>query len=325
MVAVASYYCPYCGATLNVAFAANNGASDRQLLTTTIVSFGSAYLGSEGSGFSKPVSIFGTAALQIGGVLAAGGGGNRGHAILAAAFSSVAQFAIYSAGLGTTSAFIAQTLTSGTAAYIGDGKFANGALSVMESWAIRSAGEALYGAMQEAANEDAARFEEPRTARGSARSAAGNGSEKRNYWLKNRDRVDAIAKLALRAAVDKQSAEGVEYGGLIYVASDGLLHATPLVGGEFEKVQVFAARQYVPDGAEIVADFHTHPLYDYFSQKDILLTNEYGTFTLIEPSYIGSYLAGPSGNAYFYQTRSWLNDSGTAEDMMEHQDSIGGF
>ena len=148
VVVVASIYCPYCGATLNVAFAANNGASDRQLLTTTIVSFGSAYLGSEGSGFSKPVSIFGTAALQIGGVLAAGGGGNRGHAILAAAFSSVAQFGIYSAGLGTTSAFIAQTLTSGTAAYIGDGKFANGALSVMESWAIRSAPETLDTAVE---------------------------------------------------------------------------------------------------------------------------------------------------------------------------------
>lgn len=135
VVAVTSFYCAYCGATLNVAFAANNGASDRQLLTTAVVSFGSAYLGS--AGYSQPVRIFGTAALQIGGVLAMNSGGNRGHAILSAAFSSVAELGIYTAGLQGTSQFIAQTLASGTAAEIGDGKFANGALTVMETWAIR--------------------------------------------------------------------------------------------------------------------------------------------------------------------------------------------
>ncbi len=93
--------------------------------------------------------------------------------------------------------------------------------------------------------------------------------------VSNLSEIDKVALNTL-SRLNKFSAYfGIEVGGLIY-ESGGSYYATPWVTNwKNDSVSPFKAKVYVPNGANVVAIYHTHPGYStMFSPEDINLAND---------------------------------------------------
>lgn len=129
--------------------------------------------------------------------------------------------------------------------------------------------------------------------------------------------VDKVAKSRLDNVNKESIKNNSEMGGLVYDLK-GKVDSTNPVSAKCEtstsgcSVNPWDAKGLVPDGAKIVADYHTHGApgrsdFNMFSPDDINGSN-YDFFNLVNygngTSYIGSYLGAPNGKVLFYKAAS---------------------
>lgn len=130
--------------------------------------------------------------------------------------------------------------------------------------------------------------------------------------------------------------ENREYGGLIYESEIGI-YATDAVKGDHCtavdcSVDTWNAMVFVPEGATVIADYHTHGAYqksewpfpessnDYFSQVDVIAINRDAN---IHPGYLGGYLGTPGGGVYYYAAGVMNEWSYTIEKIKDMQRYVG--
>lgn len=129
------------------------------------------------------------------------------------------------------------------------------------------------------------------------------------------EKVDEVVLKILNKVNPKSVKKGQEYGGLIYVTKDGRVGVTKAVTGGSRSVDPNKAQKYVPEGANIIGDFHTHGndndiseysnAFERFSEPDIMTSDRDGR----ERGYIVSYLGTPRGRALRYRPGTAVYDT----------------
>jgi len=136
-----------------------------------------------------------------------------------------------------------------------------------------------------------------------AGTQASGGGQSSYQNSRDPNEIDKVAKAKLSEGIQITKIFGYEIGGLIYEFK-GSYYATPWVNGHTHKTQpnphvhVYDARVYMPDGANIVGIYHTHPNNNVFSSGDVDLAND----KLNSP--YGIYMGYVSGDVWFYESDS---------------------
>lgn len=147
-------------------------------------------------------------------------------------------------------------------------------------------------------------------------------------------RMDRAARGVLDEYNPLSVAEDQEYAGLIYQTEGGSVKSTPgIPGGLCEGgpcgSNPWDALPHVPEGATILADWHTHGAfnpaqpdisYEYFSSGDVRGINSDANRY---PDYRGGYLGTPAGRAYFYQAGTLNYTDYSVQRIQEVQRRVG--
>lgn len=151
----------------------------------------------------------------------------------------------------------------------------------------------------------------PRNRGGPSEGFVDAGNVSRNVELSDTDLHQSAAAISgvMDSGVFARSvAENREYGGLVYRDGDGQIHATEAVGGFTQSDGRLAfnpsdAEHLVPDGAEVIGDYHTHgragqnQQFSNFSLGDIQGINNDNDRNA---AYAGGFLVNPQGDLSFY-------------------------
>jgi hypothetical protein len=115
--------------------------------------------------------------------------------------------------------------------------------------------------------------------------------------------IDRVSKGAIDAINPQSVKDGYEYGGLTYETANGDIRATPPVTDrKYDSVDTSGAKKFLPRGATILADWHTHGADSaHFSRGDVKGINAVG---LQNPSYQGGYVGGADGRVFFYRANA---------------------
>ena len=115
-----------------------------------------------------------------------------------------------------------------------------------------------------------------------------------------------------------QQQTGDEFGGIIYLDVNNKISSTIPVQGRGRHWNFRDALPFLPDGAIVISDYHTHLINNYFSEQDVSSANglpeEYSSFQ-------GAYIFGPSG-IFYYESGTLLNDDGTIETILKYQRQV---
>jgi hypothetical protein len=94
-------------------------------------------------------------------------------------------------------------------------------------------------------------------------------------------RIDDAAVAILMHLIPISDNNNVEYGGYIYKKDDQFYFTNPPVKGSGFIVDVHLSERLVPDGAEIVGDYHTHFL-DFTTASDNENANRGMSFSQVD-------------------------------------------
>lgn len=235
---------------------------------------------------------------MIGGAFNAMSGGKMGHGFLSAAVTQalggyIERIDANNAGFSASRTAVA-ALVGGTVSHFSGGKFANGAMTA---------------AFSRAFNDEVS-------------GGGGGGASRRKYRMTRTEKQMRDVALSSIDTHNPASIEsGLEAAGIIYRTTDGTIESTPAVWSEDSSltVDVFKALRYVPDGAAILGDWHTHgsmsvdgQFGDFtFSSEDIEGTNQ--TPHLLAKrgvdgsNFRGSFVGTPSNSVKYYRLGTSLS------------------
>lgn len=130
--------------------------------------------------------------------------------------------------------------------------------------------------------------------------------------INQQEKANMFARQTLKRWHRRSVKENREYGGLLFVYH-GQIGATPPArgpacdAGMVCEVDSWGQRRFVPEGAAVIASYHTHaapPGGEAFSWMDannnVVIASQPGQF----PGYLGAYLATPTGAVYFLAARA---------------------
>jgi hypothetical protein len=211
-----------------------------------------------------------------GGVSSTLQGGRFGHGFVSAGVTEAAKPGLTRLGEGPRCA-VAEAIVGGTASAATGGKFANGAVTAAMAYAVGRIAESEEDVRQR--------------------------------------KMDRETRRALNKYNPLSVAEDQECAGLTYETKEGRVRSTPGVpGGECGggpcSSNPWDAMKHVPEGAIVLADWHTHGAYnpkqpdisyEYSSSGDVRGINSDGSQ---RPGYRGGYLGTPKGRAYYYPAGS---------------------
>lgn len=159
---------------------------------------------------------------------------------------------------------------------------------------------------------------------GETRGTIDTGQNNRTVKLSDSDMkkaASAISEVMTNGVFARSLAENQEYGGLIYRDKNGEIRATKAIPGFIDSNNRLAfnpsdAQNLVPDGAEIIADYHTHGragegnTYQGFSISDVQGINDDNDGN---SSYAGGFLINPEGEILYYGADSLSGDITNSE------------